>query len=523
MTTPTLREALLPCPFCGAEAEILDLDEGENAGGSCVSCKRCLASSNVEFGRKENFVSNWNRRAALSAPQPSPNAPGELVALQAWCDERASQIGAVDGYDYRSGEEAAYRHVSLEIEKRLRTAAAPSMGEPVGYRWRNNFEPWWHYGAHRLSITDEGRNDPKFEEQPLYPHPPAAAGAPGREALIEHGLKIVETCLNKEGGDLYIDHAGSRSALKLANAFADALSRTPSSAVTQEGVWSALELADETLRQVQKTYLCDDSPIINLTREKISEALASRAGSGAGDEGLRLQGMESIPADEAATLAGHVKGFDAPGPSDPAPSEPIEQLIAAKMQEPAFKELAAAWPLREIGLLPIFLLGPTAVSHWRVETLTGRELLLSDDDWKSAKRPSEPAVAQQSGVTDQQRLDLARAVYAATGGQPDDRRRAQKVSRIQLAIEYGSDGVLSNAALAPLPPLPERGPDAATVEALEAAKPLLQYLEDIEFNLRRQPKPDDLALHEHGERIAQVTWREFNSFRNAIRASQRSA
>jgi len=56
---------LKPCPFCGGEAEILNLDDGENAGGSCISCTRCLASSNVEFGRKENFVSNWNRRSPI--------------------------------------------------------------------------------------------------------------------------------------------------------------------------------------------------------------------------------------------------------------------------------------------------------------------------------------------------------------------------------------------------------------------------------------------------------------------------
>lgn len=55
---------LLPCPFCGGEAEIVNIDDGENAGGSCVSCTRCLASSNVEFEFKENFVSNWNRRAS---------------------------------------------------------------------------------------------------------------------------------------------------------------------------------------------------------------------------------------------------------------------------------------------------------------------------------------------------------------------------------------------------------------------------------------------------------------------------
>lgn len=50
------------CPFCGGPAEIENLHHGENEGGSYVYCTQCLASSNLEFGSKENFVSNWNRR-----------------------------------------------------------------------------------------------------------------------------------------------------------------------------------------------------------------------------------------------------------------------------------------------------------------------------------------------------------------------------------------------------------------------------------------------------------------------------
>lgn len=57
---------LKPCPFCGGEAERIDIEDGENAGGSCISCTVCQASSNVEFEFKENFVSNWNRREAAT-------------------------------------------------------------------------------------------------------------------------------------------------------------------------------------------------------------------------------------------------------------------------------------------------------------------------------------------------------------------------------------------------------------------------------------------------------------------------
>jgi hypothetical protein len=59
-----LGDAVLPCPFCGAPAERIDfgIGSGENEGGSCIACTVCQHSGPIEFGFKENFVSNWNRR-----------------------------------------------------------------------------------------------------------------------------------------------------------------------------------------------------------------------------------------------------------------------------------------------------------------------------------------------------------------------------------------------------------------------------------------------------------------------------
>ena len=68
-------------------------------------------------------------KALRSAVRTGPDVAG-FDALQAWCDERASMLGAVDGFGYHSGEEAAYRHVSIEIGKRLAVLPAPA-GESV--------------------------------------------------------------------------------------------------------------------------------------------------------------------------------------------------------------------------------------------------------------------------------------------------------------------------------------------------------------------------------------------------------
>ncbi len=91
---------LLPCPFCGAPAERIDFGPGdaENEGGSCIACTRCQSSGPVEFGRKENFVANWNSRT------PPPSAPvgveGVEAALQKWldwCNEHSEEPEAKSG------------------------------------------------------------------------------------------------------------------------------------------------------------------------------------------------------------------------------------------------------------------------------------------------------------------------------------------------------------------------------------------------------------------------------------------
>lgn len=62
-TQPEPDAALKSCPFCGGGAERVDIEEeGDNFGGSCISCMRCGASSPVHFDRKENLESSWNDR-----------------------------------------------------------------------------------------------------------------------------------------------------------------------------------------------------------------------------------------------------------------------------------------------------------------------------------------------------------------------------------------------------------------------------------------------------------------------------
>lgn len=67
---------LLPCPFCGGDAErgfngptkeqlanSLSWGQDVDDGGSFIECQSCHASTALHYDRCENLVSDWNRRS----------------------------------------------------------------------------------------------------------------------------------------------------------------------------------------------------------------------------------------------------------------------------------------------------------------------------------------------------------------------------------------------------------------------------------------------------------------------------
>jgi hypothetical protein len=66
--------------------------------------------------------------ARLAANPADDDVREALDALSGWCAQERSGIGAVDGYDYRSGEEFGIRRVEIEIEKRI--CALPTKATP---------------------------------------------------------------------------------------------------------------------------------------------------------------------------------------------------------------------------------------------------------------------------------------------------------------------------------------------------------------------------------------------------------
>lgn len=58
---------LLPCPFCGGEAQFGNVEGGFNDGGQYISCMACDVSTRLYFPLKEDvrvtLIHDWNRRA----------------------------------------------------------------------------------------------------------------------------------------------------------------------------------------------------------------------------------------------------------------------------------------------------------------------------------------------------------------------------------------------------------------------------------------------------------------------------
>lgn len=117
------------CPFCGGDAIRHNLpdDEYGNSGGDVIECSACLASSQVEFGFKENLVSAWNRRT----PDPAQiradalRAAGREYILEHVMEtdwHRQGRHSAIRGMMVRMG---LYAELEAAIDEAIAESATP--------------------------------------------------------------------------------------------------------------------------------------------------------------------------------------------------------------------------------------------------------------------------------------------------------------------------------------------------------------------------------------------------------------
>ncbi len=165
------RETLEPCPFCGAEAEILTIPEDHpDAGAMFVQCcdSRCVTSSALLYPLMDDvralLVERWNRRAALAA-QPADAQP------VAWRHSNTGQLyDAEEDVPLADGDEWA---------EPLYAAPAIQQAPAAWRQWSAKLHDW-DYQTNRGDLRPDTPADPLF----VAAAQPAPAAVPPGMALV---------------------------------------------------------------------------------------------------------------------------------------------------------------------------------------------------------------------------------------------------------------------------------------------------------------------------------------------------
>lgn len=79
---------LLPCPFCGGRAEVVE-QRDEDGRFAAVGCSKCGAGSRQHYfcggDAREHVVSAWNKRAAGAEVEALKRNAERLNAIAKWC------------------------------------------------------------------------------------------------------------------------------------------------------------------------------------------------------------------------------------------------------------------------------------------------------------------------------------------------------------------------------------------------------------------------------------------------------
>ncbi len=54
----------------------------------------------------------------------------DLQDFGSWCENERTKLGALDGYDYRSGEEYGLRRAQIELERRINPSTHEQKANP---------------------------------------------------------------------------------------------------------------------------------------------------------------------------------------------------------------------------------------------------------------------------------------------------------------------------------------------------------------------------------------------------------
>lgn len=117
----TRDTGLLACPFCGGEAERVDIEEpDDNFGGSYIHCKQCNASSQLQFDRKETLERIWNERIRPALPASADVQRDERMSKSVF-EERIERFTSTVYMRQADKLETALRNMMAAYERRIRS------------------------------------------------------------------------------------------------------------------------------------------------------------------------------------------------------------------------------------------------------------------------------------------------------------------------------------------------------------------------------------------------------------------
>lgn len=180
-TTPEGKEALLPCPFCGASASGYGIDPHAHAlrlgdfqmpdhPGSYVIEGDCACGSGLIGATREEVTERWNRRAAT--PSALPVAPENEAACKS-CSSALFVTPKLVVY----GSNAAIDALAERLKRLAPQSPAPEaalVDAAAGYFLRAGFDPSGDGTKRWEQVADEFKND--ADVVPLYERATLSAG-----------------------------------------------------------------------------------------------------------------------------------------------------------------------------------------------------------------------------------------------------------------------------------------------------------------------------------------------------------